>query len=592
MFHLPKQNGFSLLELLVVLMLISVLGAIAIRSTVDIGYSARYEQTREHLESIRTAIIGNPKRTINGQPDISGFVADMGRLPVNLRELVDQNYCTVNRTIDETAYDSSLYGSAQAHCDALAAGAWKTQAAASTDTTSSLKYGWRGPYLSVSESVLDADLYTDGWGREAQNATDFDYGWRFGDGYDLSTATPHITDPDRLVVQSYGKDYAAGGTDYDEDYPVNSLSATDIAPYDQPAPLVDKDDWLVDISGGISATLRLPLNGTRQIAPVSFCTDSSKTTKTVCTSPAVWFGGCEDQSYYNKSSCKTALGTGKWINCSLGVTYSDKQTCETDGGVWFGEGFGCEDQTQNTKTSCVSAGKVWRSCTDDGTISTQSTCTAANQLWYGDVLITTGSNGGCNDIHYTNKTSCVNAGKTWQSCSIVGQTTPDDCRSAGGYWLGNGYGCSNQQYSNRLTCESSGGSWVESWPRCYKTTAPDIESIVPYRFIKTNKAECENDISGVWTYPSKDICMNVFYRNNGAINFASSSAILIKEHGGYQTLQFNNFNVSPIPIGINAIGIYEYDGDCNTDNAMYPSDRTQPIQVMFISHNDLPVINW
>ena len=83
-----QHQGFSLIELVVVLLIITVLSTIAIRSTVDIGYSARYEQTKERLNSIRQSIVGNPKRSINGQPDISGFVADMGRLPINVRELI------------------------------------------------------------------------------------------------------------------------------------------------------------------------------------------------------------------------------------------------------------------------------------------------------------------------------------------------------------------------------------------------------------------------------------------------------------------------------------------------------------------------
>ena len=82
-------TGFSLLELLVV---VSLLGMLALATTVMVDNTddqQRFELTRTRLQQIRTAIIGDPSRTFNGEPVLSGFAMDMGRLPANINELVE-----------------------------------------------------------------------------------------------------------------------------------------------------------------------------------------------------------------------------------------------------------------------------------------------------------------------------------------------------------------------------------------------------------------------------------------------------------------------------------------------------------------------
>ncbi len=196
-----KQQGFSLIELVTVLLIITVLSTIAIRSTVDIGYNARYEQTKERLESMKRAIIGNPNRYLNGQPDIHGFVADMGRLPDNIKELLAQG--------SQPSYTVS------------------------SDASGSLGYGWRGPYLTVTENPDESEAYTDGWGRES---TDNNYGWNY-----------EVDASGGLTIQSYGKNQSSGGDDYDADYPANQ-------------PVIRRNDWQVDLSEGISAGFMTEIN--------------------------------------------------------------------------------------------------------------------------------------------------------------------------------------------------------------------------------------------------------------------------------------------------------------------------------------------
>ena len=93
------------------------------------------------------------------------------------------------------------------------------------------------------------------------------------------------------------------------------------------------------------------------------------------------------------------------------------------------------------------------------------------------------------------------------------------------------------------------------------------------------------------------ICLRLFYRNPNIASIYSNS-ININENGSYQTFNFSTFKdssdnpISNIPMGLNAIGIYEYDGSsCKTSTTLYPNDR-KPISVQFIPHTTLPIINW
>ena len=73
---------------MVVLTIGIALAGIAVKSASDLAFVARYEQTSETAKRIKSAIIGSPGKHFNGQSDISGYVADMGRTPDYLRDLL------------------------------------------------------------------------------------------------------------------------------------------------------------------------------------------------------------------------------------------------------------------------------------------------------------------------------------------------------------------------------------------------------------------------------------------------------------------------------------------------------------------------
>lgn len=176
-----RQQAFTLIEALVVMLIVVALASVTLDFTKDFAFQSRYEVTQDRYEKLKRAIIGRPDALINGQPDISGFVADMGRLPMNIHDLLEANYCLPDRT--ETG---------QAACELLTGGTdWRAQATA--NTTNDLKHGWRGPYLTVTKNLTKPNAFSDGWGNIALDDGKHNYGWDF----DSST-------PPNLDLQSIG----------------------------------------------------------------------------------------------------------------------------------------------------------------------------------------------------------------------------------------------------------------------------------------------------------------------------------------------------------------------------------------------------
>jgi hypothetical protein len=382
--------------------------------------------------------------------------------------------------------------------------------------------------LTISGSPADNDALTDGWGTMTDNLV---YGWRFDKGLnptmlgDFDT-TNDQTDPDgfvRLVVQSYGKDQTANGlptNDFIDDYPPN-IRQNDAGAY-YPNPLVDKEDWLVDVSQGISVNF---IKSTRAL-PISSCSDPSKTKKSDCVAPATWYGICNIAGHYNHDSC-------------VAVT--------TPQGIW---GY----------------------CSD-GASATEAACTLP---------------------------------ATWGYCSDGVSTDPATCNAAIGTWATKGFGCSDQSYTTKATCEDESKTWYG----CTDGAGTALASCTTAWFVSTKE-------TSILPTTKTPICMKVFYRKtDSTIGVLVSDKTndettvhfdpnVISADGSAQTIRFTNFRdstitssdfITSIPIGSNAIGIYQYDGTsngCKSDTMpYYPSDRQNPIQVDFHANTTLPVINW
>jgi len=397
-----NQRGFTLVEVLVVMLILVALASVTLDFTKDFAFQGRYEVTKDRYDKIKRAIIGRPDVLINGQPDISGFVADVGRLPENLHELMEESFCPQRWKF---VAGSKVYYEIPALCaaDGLM---WTAPIA-----------GWKGPYLTTTNNPLHDNAFSDGWGNQDSTLNAFctdpaqpdetacglagatwyegaagqNYGWEFclGDAPDIATNT--CTGTNQLAIQSRGKNQAVGGTEnYDLDYP-RSITATN--------PSIALSDWTVNIDN-LTSTVLSEFNGS-----------------------------CNVTNAY-KNVCQSFLG--EWNNgkCDIKKGY----LCEAVlGGTWSKPPSGpsnCLVSTTNTETDCTTASSgVWDSATKYCTtsIDTPSKCTSLGGAW---------------------TTSC-NITK-----AII--TKNKLCEFLGGNWISGTQTC---EHSAKTLCQGNGGLW-------------------------------------------------------------------------------------------------------------------------------------
>mgnify|MGYP002151770488 CR=1 FL=1 len=231
-----NKNGFTLIELMVTLTILVALAGITIKSTNDMAFQARYEQTQDMADRIKKAIAGHPGRLVNGQPDVNGYVADMGRTPEYLRDLLQAGFCRsatkdyVSHASDanctglnewdwaintlclqksDTTIDTAI--NTAAACIPAATHVWiGSNTDIDTDTTNdicdpfttgaactNLKHGWNGPYIVTSKPAENTSALRDGWANPVVQANN--YGW---------TVTPASIVGGVFSIESYGRDHA------------------------------------------------------------------------------------------------------------------------------------------------------------------------------------------------------------------------------------------------------------------------------------------------------------------------------------------------------------------------------------------------
>lgn len=198
-----STKGFSLIELLVVVAVLSATAYVALDAVDNDTSQIRFDMTQQRMGAVRTAIIGEQGLSANGTPVIAGFVADVGQLPPCLRALLVQNAdCDQDETADFTPPPYQQIGA--------------------------LTFGWRGPYISENPVSL-----RDAWGNSGEElnniAPEIEFGWQV-------TAAASTFD-----LLSFGRDRAVGGTDvYDVDQSMQTIAAADFT-VDLSASVIDLD---------------------------------------------------------------------------------------------------------------------------------------------------------------------------------------------------------------------------------------------------------------------------------------------------------------------------------------------------------------
>lgn len=114
-----NRGGFTLIELVIVIVIVGIIATIVLNGVGQMADTAKVEQTKQELDLLATAIVGNPQLQNNGVRADFGYVGDIGALPPNL---------------------DALYSNP---------GSYST---------------WRGPYINNRFTQLATDYKTDPWG--------------------------------------------------------------------------------------------------------------------------------------------------------------------------------------------------------------------------------------------------------------------------------------------------------------------------------------------------------------------------------------------------------------------------------------------
>ena len=163
-----RSKGFTVIEILMAIVLISIVSLVAMDVINDTVSEGRFEETVSKMTAIQNAMIGDASVMEAGSRTSFGFLGDVGAIPTAAQGIA-----------------------------ALVSQPTPALPAYAMNATARFGLGWNGPYLSNMSSGTD---YTkDGWG----NA--FVYS---------PTASPP-------TLVSYGANGVAGGTGLDQDITVN-----------------------------------------------------------------------------------------------------------------------------------------------------------------------------------------------------------------------------------------------------------------------------------------------------------------------------------------------------------------------------------
>ncbi len=82
-----KQNGFTLIELVIIIVVLGIIAAVAVPKMGNMTDGSKISATKSEMMMLKKAIIGNPQAVAGGRYVNVGFEGDIGHPPVALIEL-------------------------------------------------------------------------------------------------------------------------------------------------------------------------------------------------------------------------------------------------------------------------------------------------------------------------------------------------------------------------------------------------------------------------------------------------------------------------------------------------------------------------